>query len=139
MATDGLHGNPDHTGRLLGSQAAEEAHLDQLRLSGVVLLQRFEGFIQRHDHVGPLLDKTGHLIDRHWTHTASALGGRPPPGVIHQDLPHHLRRYAVEVRPGLIIGLILAYQPHVGLMNQGRRLQGMPAPFAPQVGIRHPS
>jgi hypothetical protein len=54
-------------------------------------------------------------------------------GVIDQDPAHDLRRDTKEMRSILPIDLALVDEPHVRLMNKGRRLQGVVGPFVPKL------
>jgi len=45
--------------------------------------------------------------------------------VVDQDLTHDLRRYSHEMGSTVVIRLILIHQPHIGFVDQGRRLQSV--------------
>ena len=65
----------------------------------------------------------------------AALQAAPPAGALDQDPAHRLGRRREEVtppRPALC--LVPADQPHVGLVDQGRRLEGVPGLLAIQAG-----
>ena len=51
--------------------------------------------------------------------------------VVHEDPAHDLRRDTEEVRAILPIDLALVNEPHVRLMDQGRRLQRVVRALAP--------
>ncbi len=115
----------------LDREAAERAKLDDLRQLGVDLGQAIERVVQRDD--GYLVgrgDVVG-FIDGHTAHTLAPFVGAVTTRVIDQDPAHDLRRDAKEVRAILPIDLALVDEPHVRLMDQGRRLQGVIRALAP--------
>ena len=59
--------------------------------------------------------------------------------MVDQNLAHDLRRDAHEVRAAAIIGLLLLYQPGIGLVDQGSRLQRMARALVTHVASRQPS
>src|SRR4051812_33530381 len=56
--------------------------------------------------------------------------------VIHQDLPHELRRHSKEMSAIAIVGLGLAYQPDIRFMYQSSGLQGMIRALPAEVAVR---
>ena len=53
--------------------------------------------------------------------------------MIDQDAPHDARSYAHEMCSTVPVPGLIAHQPHVGLVHQGGRLQGVARAFASQV------
>jgi hypothetical protein len=59
-------------------------------------------------------------------------------GVIDQDVPHRLRRDREEVCAGLPVESFGLDEPKIGFVDQGRRVEGVPGPLAPELGARDP-
>jgi hypothetical protein len=58
----------------------------------------------------------------------------PPTGVVHQHLPHRPGGYPQEMGP--VFGADRAAgELEIGLVDQGRRLQGVPPHFPPEDAI----
>src|SRR3989442_10669520 len=53
--------------------------------------------------------------------------------VIDQYMSHHLRRHGKEVGAILPVHILLVYQPHIGFIDQGCRLQRVAGAFATHV------
>ena len=62
-------------------------------------------------------------------HAAAALPPAQAARVIHQDVPHQLRRHRQELRPVLPVHLGLVDQLQISLVHQRRGLQGMSLPL----------
>jgi hypothetical protein len=56
--------------------------------------------------------------------------------LVNQDPAHHLGRQREEVRAILPISLTLVDQSQVRFVDQGRRLERVPWPLAPEAGCR---
>jgi hypothetical protein len=59
--------------------------------------------------------------------------------VVHEDAPHHLGGDGIELRPVLPDRTALAEQAQVDFVHEGRRREGVLAPFTPQVAGGRPS
>ncbi len=58
---------------------------------------------------------------------------RARPGVVHEDSPHHARRQGEEMGAALPVHRVLADQPDVRLVHEGRRLQRVVAAVSAQM------
>ncbi len=58
--------------------------------------------------------------------------------MIHQNVAHDTRSYREEVGTGLKAEVLLAYQPEIGLVDQGGGLESMVLALAAHVGVREP-
>jgi hypothetical protein len=59
--------------------------------------------------------------------------------MIHQDVPHHLRRHSEKVGPVLPFRRVLADQTKVSFVNQCRTLQCVIGALVPQMAACHPT
>jgi hypothetical protein len=59
--------------------------------------------------------------------------------VIDENPAHHLRRDTKEMRSILPVDVVLVDEPDVGLVNEGRRLQGVIGTLASELARRHPA
>ena len=84
---------------------------------------------------GPVAPHQGRLVQRDMRHATPAFQ-IVAPGVLHQDAPHQLRRHREEMRAILPLHPLIAYEAHVRLIHQRRRLQAMARPLAPHVAAR---
>lgn len=123
-------------GGFLDGQPTEIAQLDDPGLLGVEPFQCIEGAIQGRD-----VDATVFAIrqvkagDGHPL-APIALVRRTPARVVDQHLAHHPRRHVDEVHPVLPFDAFKAAEPHVGLVDQRRRLQGMARTLTPELPLR---
>ncbi len=58
--------------------------------------------------------------------------------MIHEDLPHHLRRQSKEMNSALPVRRLPFYQTKIGFMNQSRRLQSMIPALPGEILLRDP-
>ncbi len=58
--------------------------------------------------------------------------------MIHEDLPHHLRRECKEMNSALPVGRFTVHQAEVGFMDKSGCLQGMIAALSGKVPLRNP-
>ena len=94
-----------------------------------------------HVHAGRL-GGWRHLVQAHHRDAAAALVGVLSAGVIDEDLAHQLRRHRKEVRPALQRHAVHIHESQVDLMDERRRLQGVPGGSpgdggAPRGAARH--
>ena len=77
-------------------------------------------------HVDPrLASRYGHLVKGE-PHPSTGPFGHPAAArVIDKDAAHHLRRQREEVGPVLPAGPLLVHQAQVGLVHEGRGLEGV--------------
>src|SRR5215208_5920347 len=73
LAADGVGGDLEHLGRLLGREAAEVAQLDDARLARVELLKGGQRVVERDQLVGPLVREERGLVEREGAGAAAAL------------------------------------------------------------------
>ena len=115
----------------LDRESAKRAKLDDPRQLSVDLGQAIERMVQRED--GYLVWRGDVLgcIHGHTAHTLAPFVRAMTTSVVDEDAAHDLCRDTEEVRAILPIDLALVNEPHVRLMDQGRRLQGVVRALAP--------
>jgi hypothetical protein len=59
--------------------------------------------------------------------------------MIDEDLPHQPRRHRKKVRPAIQCQTLHIHESQVDLMDQSRRLEGVPRRFALEMAARHPA
>jgi hypothetical protein len=118
FATHRRDRNPQGLRGFFHAEAAEEAQLDHFALARVDLGQGFERIVQRFQIAPARGGEAHHLIQRDVGDTAAAFRAAPLARVIHQDLPHQLRRHAEKVRAALPIRQLLRDQTEVRFVHQ---------------------
>ena len=123
-------------GRFVDGEAAERSQFDNLREPAIDGFQPLERIIQRkHGYpVGP--SRLDSFVDRHALHAAAAFARVVPTGAVDQDPPHDLRGNAEEMSSTPPIDLPLIDEPQVCLVDERRRLQGVPQPLAAKLAPR---
>ena len=58
--------------------------------------------------------------------------------MLDQNATHHLRRDRKEMRPVLPLHAGVVHKPHIGLVDQGRRLQAVAGTLSLHVAARQP-
>ena len=124
---------PSTSAGLLDGEPGEVTQLGDLRLVRRHRGEPLEGLVDVLE-VEPQVDRRFEdRVQRHRVRLrAAALRRLPPPGVVDQDPPHRLRRRAVEVPAVLQPHLPDAFEPQVGLVDQGRRLERVVGPLVAQ-------
>ena len=118
-----------HFGGLVDAQAAEEAQLDHLRFARCQLRQRVQRIVEGHEIIGAIGAMTAVVVER------DMLGAAPrfsivAPRVVDQDAAHRLGRHGEEVGAVLPVHALVIDQPHVGFVDQRRRLQAVAGALA---------
>jgi hypothetical protein len=133
---DGFHGNIEQPGTLLRRQTAEEAHFNHSRFPRILRIQlphrAFE--IQKDFRMRVTHFRDGFKPNLRLS--AAALSGIACPRMVHQNLPHDLRRYSEKMAAVAVFGLTLTNQPHVGFVHKCSGLKGMVRALPPQVTVR---
>jgi hypothetical protein len=57
--------------------------------------------------------------------------------MIHEDLPHHLRRQSKEMNSALPVGRLAVHQAKISFMNQSGCLQGMITALSGKILLRN--
>jgi len=122
-----------HFRRLLDTQAAEKAELDDVTLPLIAGRQGFQREVQRDDVNGRFGRPDRLLVERYLLRPGAALLKAPGSGVIHKNAAHQLGRDAKEMRAILPSKVLRAGQPNEGFIDQCCRLKGMVAPLAGHV------
>jgi hypothetical protein len=135
VAEDRARGDFQDRGGFFDAQPAKIAQLDDLALPRVEFRQRRERIVERDDFGRPTLTSPPAWLSE----TCTA----PPPRfshwrarVIHQHPAHHPRRQRKEMIPVLPVHLLLAGQPQVSLVDQGRGLERMVGAFPLKLMMR---
>lgn len=128
---------PHGLGAFFGGHSAEIAHFDQSRQAFLFAGQGIQGEVQFDQ--GVLLEGyTGHLyfeIERKLLAFASPAGGGVCPGMVHQDSAHGLGTNGEEMRAVDEGDVGTAEDPHIGFVDQGRRLEGVIQALLSQIGL----
>lgn len=112
------------------TQAGEEAEFNQFGGGSVVPFEFGQGFVQGEEFFRA--GRAGRIIQLHASAFPAAFLGLPGSGMIDQNAAHGLGGRPEERAPRL--ERLLRAQTEVGLMNQGRGVQGMVRPFRRQLG-----
>ena len=124
---------------LFDREPAERPKLDDPGQVSVDLVQAIQGVIQREDGYLVWGGDVFRLVDGYAGCTLAPLVGAVTTGVIDEDPAHDLRRDTKEMRAILPIDQALVDESDVGLMDQGRRLQGVVGALAPKLARGHPA
>src|SRR6266404_6758298 len=111
----------EHFGRFLHTQAAKEAHLDDLHLSWIETGQCIHSVIEGHQVAGSIAIHDGNVVQGNMLDTGSALYVMAP-GMVDQYAPHHLGRNCEEMGPILPLHALVVHKTHVGFIYQRRGL-----------------
>ena len=76
------------------------------------------------------------FVKRETGDACAPLGGGMSPRILHQDLAHQVSGNPEKVGAILPLRRILARQPHIGFVYQGRALQSVVGAFPLQVIVR---
>ena len=114
-----------------GENAAEITKLDGLALSGIELFQCSEAGIKCQEIATSLLPEDHSLFKGHTQ--SCPLSSVSAASVIHQNLAHEPGGHAKKMRPILPIRSVLFHKPQVGLVYEGRRLEGMAVAFFAEI------
>jgi hypothetical protein len=124
-----------NVGGFLHGQAAEEAHLDDLRFARRPRRQRVQGIVQGPEIIGAIGAENRLSLERDMLGVRAPLHIAPP-RMVDEDAPHGLRRCRHEMSPVLPLHAFVVDQPHVGFIDQRRRLQAVAGPLALQIVVR---
>jgi hypothetical protein len=80
-------------------------------------------------------EKADGLVERQFCRAAAAPLGPARLGVVDEDVAHHLRGEAEELRAVLPVDAVLTDESQVYFVDQGRGLQRVVGVLAPQVGL----
>ena len=72
-----------------------------------------------------------------WETSPPAFLGSSAPGVIHQEMTHHLGREVEEIRPAVELNFPLPPKPEIHLAHQRRGLEGVGVGFPMEKIPRH--
>jgi hypothetical protein len=126
-------------GGVLCRHTSEESHFDQLRLYRVFPCQLYQRVVKGNQGRRPFYRQASNLIKRHLGSFPTAFFSLTRARVVDQDLAHDVRRHPHEMRAAVVIGLILPYEPGIGFVDQGGRLQSVAGTLIPHVAPRQPS
>ena len=116
---------------LLGREPREVAELDDLRSRRLLGGQPLEHVVECEKVVGAPLRFDVQVLQIDAGPPAAVPDAALPPGPLDEEAAHRLGRGAEEVAAAVPVGVgLAAYQPQVGLVDQGGRLQGL-AGFLP--------
>src|SRR5262245_57811199 len=135
LAHHGDRRNAQHFGGFLDAQAAEEAQLDDFRLPRRPRRQRVQGIVQGAEIIGAIGAQNSLGIERDMLGVRAPLRIAPP-CLVDEDAAHGLRRCRHAVSPVLPLHVFVVDEPHVGFIDQRRRLQAVAGPLALQVVVR---
>ena len=122
-------------GGLLHAQAAEEAQLDHLRFARCPLRQRVQRIVEGHEIIGAIGAEDGLGVERDMLGVRAALDVVAP-RMVDEDAAHRLRRHRKEMGAVLPLHALVVDQPHVGFVDQRRRLQAVAGALALHVVVR---
>ena len=117
-------------------EAAEEAQLHDPALSGIERRELGECGVEIEEvDVWWVVSRDG-FVEHDAGKSARSLGHLAAPGMLHQDAAHHLGSQSEEVRSILPVGVALADQPKIRLVDQGSGLKDVPGTLAPKPSRR---
>ena len=128
-----LHRDAQLAGDILVGQSAEEFQLDDPPLARIRRTEALERLVQVEDVQFRGADPFPDERQRHVLGAAATLVRYAIPRVIHEDAPHHHGRQSHELRAIRPVHFPLIEQPHIGLVNERRRLQRVSRPLATEV------
>jgi hypothetical protein len=123
-------GKAQDFGGLVTGQPREIAHLDQAGLQRVGMGEPGQGRVQGEQ----VLVRLGYGDEVRVHHlplaAAAVLGPRLAAGALDEDAAHGFGRRGEEVAAAVpVTGLVPVHQPYIGLVDQGRGLEGLAGPF----------
>src|ERR1017187_5530210 len=128
VAVDGGARDAQHLGYFGSRQPPEEPHFHDLFLSLIDASQLVQGVVQSQEF-GISVDGQGSQILQGDPASTLTFGRSTAAGVVHKDLTHEARSNGDEMSAVLQLNRYAAYQPEVGLVNQGGALEGVIRPF----------
>jgi len=124
-------GGPD----FLHLHATEEPVLDDAGESLVPILEPLERIVNV-EKLQNLRILSGHpFVERYPNAVAGTLVGLVPAGVVDEHIPHDPRHEGQQLRPPLPLDLGPSGQLQVDLVDQRRRVQGVPLPLTLEVTV----
>ena len=126
--------NLNHFCCLFDGKPTEKTQLDNLALAGIKcgkLLHASSRAIRSRSVVFAIVRRLRGVIKRESNSIASAFRRRRFPGIVNQNLPHHLRGHRKEVGAIAQAHRIVANQSQIGLVHQRGRLQRCDRNFVP--------
>jgi hypothetical protein len=112
------------------SHTGKDAHFNHTLHSRIESRKARQCAIQCNSLVRRIFAKAELLVPGDSLLTTTALLSRPSSRMIYEDPAHDTSSYGVEVGPALPLDLRLVDEPYVGLVHQGRRLQGVVSSLA---------
>jgi hypothetical protein len=133
MTADLRERYPGGFGRFFSGKPSKETHLDQPRLGGVLPSEFLKSVIYREEDRWTINWYVSGFIDRNVNCPATPLSGLAGPGMIDQNLAHHLGSHTHKMTAALVVWLILPYKARISFVHQGSGLQSMPRALIPQI------
>ena len=128
----------EHLGNLGLVTPTEVVQLDHLSFALVVGPQRLHRVIEVDQPLRAHLGQDRTFFQGLPLAIAAALLAEPPPGMIHEDLPHGSRRDTIKVDP-VAEGEVATDEFEIGLVDQRGRVQGVVGAFAVHQAAGHPA
>src|SRR5207245_8501739 len=101
--------------------------------------QTTERLVQRQDLVGFLLDGDARLVEREMQLAAATLLAAPAPRVVDQDVAHDAGRHGEEVAPVFPLEPVETRELQVGLVDEGRGVEGASRPPSCELAAGEPA
>jgi hypothetical protein len=119
-------------------ESAKKTHLDDLYLAWIETSQRVQRIIEG-DKIsawvrGSITAHDSDLFQRDMLHTRPALYVMAT-GMVHQYAPHHLGRNRKKMGSILPLHALVIHQSHVGLIDQGGRLESVARALALHIAV----
>jgi hypothetical protein len=135
VALDGAGSDAEDRGDLFDGEATEVAHLDDLGLARVELLEAGEGIFKKEDLGGSFLGDGEAFVEVDADLFASAHGGVALAGVVDEDAAHDVGGEADEVSVVLPLDIFLLGDTEVGLVDEGGGLESVVAALAAHIAL----
>jgi len=123
----------------MNGQSGEEAEFDDAALAFVEAGESFQSIVERDQIESLTLRQIWGVIDGKHPLAATPLCGTVTASVIHQDLPHELRRDGKEMLAILVLRIFLPEQAEIGFVHERRALEGVTGSLAQKLTSRYPA